>query len=321
MRGERLGVVSPGLQVISETSLEKIVEQVRKVKPGVLVVDSVQTIFTSALPSAPGSVSQVRETSGFLIALAKRSGLSMLLIGHVTKDGSIAGPRVLEHMVDTVLYFEGERGHSFRVLRAVKNRFGSTNEIGVFEMKEEGLREVANPSEIFLSERPLGVPGSIVAASMEGTRPILVEIQALVTPSFLALPRRTTIGVDHNRVALIVAILEKKMKIKLFNQDIFVNVAGGVNVSEPAVDLGIAVAVASSCLEKPLDPTTVFFGEVGLAGEIRAIAQAEARVREAGKMGFKHCILPQANGQQLGHIESPALCGVSSLADCWESLF
>ena len=321
MRAERLGITSPSLLILCETSLERIMEQVKKVKPSVLVIDSIQTIFTSTLPSAPGTIGQVRESCGSIIVLAKKTGLITFLIGHVTKDGSIAGPRVLEHMVDTVLYFEGERGHNFRILRAVKNRFGSTNEIGVFEMKEAGLREVSNPSEIFLLERPLQVPGSAVVCSMEGTRPILVELQALVSPSFLAIPRRTTIGVDHNRVALLVAVLEKKMGVKLFNQDIFVNVAGGVHVDEPAVDLGIIAAVASSYQEKAVEPQTVLFGEVGLAGEIRGIAQAEARVKEAGKLGFKRCILPLSNSSQLSHIKNPELTGVNSLAECWQILF
>jgi DNA repair protein RadA/Sms len=321
MRAERLGIAAPNLLVLSETSLERILEQVKKLKPGVLVIDSIQTIFTSTIPSAPGSIAQVRESSGAIIVLAKKTGLTTFLIGHVTKDGAIAGPRVLEHMVDTVLYFEGERGHSFRILRAVKNRFGSTNEIGVFEMKEAGLKEVTNPSEIFLMERPLEVPGSAVVCSMEGTRPILVELQALVSRSFLAVPRRTTIGVDHNRVALLVAVLEKKMGAQLFNQDIFVNVAGGVHVDEPAVDLGIIAAVASSHKEKNIDPRTVFFGEVGLAGEIRGISQAEARVKEAGKLGFERCILPASNSSQLTHIKHPKLAGVSSLQECWKLLF
>ena len=321
LRAERLGIAAPNLLVLSETSLERIIEQVKKIKPNVLVIDSIQTIFTSSFPSAPGSVGQVRESSGSIILLAKKTGLTTFLIGHVTKDGAIAGPRVLEHMVDTVLYFEGERGHSFRILRAVKNRFGSTNEIGVFEMKETGLKEVSNPSKIFLMERPLQVPGSAVVCSMEGTRPILVELQALVSRSFLAVPRRTTIGVDHNRVALLVAILEKKMGAKLFDQDIFVNVAGGVHVDEPAVDLGIVAAVASSQREKVIDAKTVFFGEVGLAGEIRGISQAEARVKEAGKLGFEHCILPSGNSAQLTHIKHPQLAGVSSLSECWKLLF
>src|SRR4030095_15500730 len=250
MRAERLGIEAPNLLVLSETSLERILEHIKKIKPGLLVIDSVQTIFSSAIPSAPGSIAQVRETSGSIIVLAKKTGLTTFLIGHVTKDGAIAGPRLLEHMVDTVLYFEGERGHSFRILRAVKNRFGSTNEIGVFEMKEVGLTEVANPSEIFLMERPLQVPGSAVVCSIEGTRPLLLELQARVSGSFHAMPRRTTIGVDHNRVALLVAVLEKKMGAQLFNQDIFVNVAGGVHVDEPAVDLGVIAAVASSSRER-----------------------------------------------------------------------
>jgi DNA repair protein RadA/Sms len=321
MRAERLGIAAPHLLILSETSLERILDHVKRIKPAVLVIDSIQTIFTSTLPSAPGSIAQVRESSGSIIVLAKKTGLTTFLIGHVTKDGAIAGPRVLEHMVDTVLYFEGERGHSFRILRAIKNRFGSTNEIGVFEMKEAGLKEVTNPSEIFLMERPLQAPGSAVVCSMEGTRPILVELQALVSRSFLAVPRRTTIGVDHNRVALLVAVLEKKMGAKLFDQDIFVNVAGGVHVDEPAVDLGIIAAVASSHREKVLDPKTVFFGEVGLAGEIRGISQAEARVKEAGKLGFERCILPATNTSQLAHIKHPELTGVSSLRECWELLF
>ena len=321
MRAERLGIIASNLLILSETALERIIEQVKKFKPGLLVIDSIQTIFSSTNPSAPGSIAQVRESSGSIIVLAKKTGLTTFLIGHVTKDGAIAGPRVLEHMVDTVLYFEGERGHSFRILRAVKNRFGSTNEIGVFEMKEAGLKEVTNPSEIFLMERPLEVPGSAVVCSMEGTRPILVELQALVSRSFLAVPRRTTIGVDHNRVALLVAVLEKKMGVRLFDQDIFVNVAGGVHVDEPAVDLGVVAAVASSHKEKSIDPRTVFFGEVGLAGEIRGISQAEARVKEAGKLGFERCILPASNSSQLTHIKHPKLAGVGSLQESWKLLF
>jgi DNA repair protein RadA/Sms len=321
LRAERLGVEAPNLLLVSETSLERIIEVIKKIKPAVLVIDSVQTIYSAALPSAPGSIGQVRESTGAIIALTKKSGISTFLIGHVTKDGSIAGPRTLEHMVDTVLYFEGDRGHDFRILRAVKNRFGSTNEIGVFEMKEGGLCEVSNPSELFLSERPLQAPGSAVICSMEGTRPILVELQALVSSSFLAVPRRTTIGVDHNRVALLVAVLEKKMGAKLFNQDIFVNVAGGVQVEEPAVDLGIIAAIASSYEEKPLDFKTVIFGEVGLAGEVRGIAQAEARVKEAGKLGFGRCILPASNLRQLDHVKAPDLIGVTTVKELWQILF
>jgi DNA repair protein RadA/Sms len=321
MRAERLAITAPNLLVLSETSLERIIDHVKKIKPGLLVIDSIQTIFSSAVPSAPGSIAQVRESSGSIIVLAKKTGLTTFLIGHVTKDGAIAGPRLLEHMVDTVLYFEGERGHSFRVLRAVKNRFGSTNEIGVFEMKEAGLKEVNNPSEMFLMERPLQVPGSAVLCSIEGTRPILLELQALVSRSFLAVPRRTTIGVDHNRVALLVAVLEKKMSAKLFDQDIFVNVAGGVHVDEPAADLAIIAAIASSSRESVLDSKTVFFGEVGLAGEIRGVSQAETRVREAGKLGFEQCIMPASNSAQLKHVKRPKLIAVGSLAECWKMMF
>ncbi|MDE0035255.1 MAG: DNA repair protein RadA [Deltaproteobacteria bacterium] len=321
MRGRRIALASSNLLVLSETSLERILEQVKAVKTAVLVVDSIQTVHTSAIPSAPGSIGQVRECSSALISMAKKTGIATFLVGHVTKDGAIAGPRVLEHMVDTVLYFEGERGHSFRILRAVKNRFGSTNEIGVFEMQEAGLREVSNPSQIFLSERPLGGSGSVVVPSMEGTRPILVEIQSLVTRSFLTLPRRTCIGVDANRLALILAILEKRKGMNFFDKDVFINVAGGVNVSEPAVDLGIAVGVASSALDRAVDPYMIFVGEVGLAGEIRTVTRAEARVAEAGKLGFRKCVLPQGNRRQLQHVEQPELLGVSSLEECWEILF
>ena len=321
MRGRRISLASSSLLVLSETSLERILEQVRTVKPAVLVVDSIQTVHTSAIPSAPGSIGQVRECSAALISMAKKSGVAMFLVGHVTKDGAIAGPRVLEHMVDTVLYFEGERGHSFRILRAVKNRFGSTNEIGVFEMQEAGLREVSNPSQIFLSERPLGGSGSVVVPSMEGTRPILVEIQSLVTRSYLNLPRRTCIGVDANRLALILAILEKRKGMNFFDKDVFINVAGGVTVSEPAVDLGLAVGVASSALDRPVDPHMIFVGEVGLAGEIRTVTRAEERVAEAGKLGFRKCVLPQGNRRQLPHVEQPELLGVASLEECWEILF
>ncbi len=321
MRGRRIALASSSLLVLSETSLERILEQVKTVKPAVLVVDSIQTVHTAAIPSAPGSIGQVRECSAALISMAKKSGIATFLVGHVTKDGAIAGPRVLEHMVDTVLYFEGERGHSFRILRAVKNRFGSTNEIGVFEMQEAGLREVPNPSQIFLSERPLGGSGSVVVPSMEGTRPILVEIQSLVTRSYLNLPRRTCIGVDANRLALILAILEKRKGLSFFDKDVFINVAGGVSVSEPAVDLGLAVGVASSTLDRPVDPHMIFVGEVGLAGEIRTVTRAEERVAEAGKLGFRKCVLPQGNRRQLRHVEQPELLGVGSLEECWEILF
>ncbi len=321
MRADRLGITEPTLLVLAETNVEAILEQARAVEPSILAVDSIQTVFTEQFASAPGSIGQVRESAAHLVQFAKRSGQATILVGHVTKEGAFAGPRVLEHMVDTVLYFEGDRGHSFRILRAVKNRFGSTNEIGVFEMKEQGLQAVANPSALFLAERPVDVPGSVVVASMEGTRPILVELQALVSPSSLGTPRRTTLGMDHNRVALLVAILEKKMGLQLTGQDIFLNVAGGVRLDEPAADLGALVAVASSFLDKPVDPHTLIVGEVGLAGEVRAIGQAEARVREGSKLGFKRCVLPESSRRQLPSLRGVEVRGVASLNEAWEILF
>ena len=301
LRGERLGVGGPGLLVLAENSLEEIVLQAERLNPRAVVVDSIQTVWTQSLDSAPGSVSQVRESAGKLMLLAKGKGIPVFLVGHVTKDGAIAGPRVLEHMVDTVLYFEGDRGHPYRILRAVKNRFGSTNEIGVFEMKSGGLAEVANPSELFLAERPLNAPGSVVTASLEGSRTLLVEIQALVTPSAYGTPRRTTIGADGNRLALLVAVLEKKAGLHLSGQDIFLNVAGGARLTEPAADLAILLAVASSHLDRPVDQQTVVFGEVGLAGEVRAVTQPEQRLAEAEKLGFGSCVLPAGNLRRLPH--------------------
>ena len=321
VRGERLGIHAANLLVLSETSLDKIFSELQKLKPAVLVIDSIQAVFTSELQSAPGSISQVRESSARLMQLAKGTGIPIFLIGHVTKEGSIAGPRVVEHMVDTVLYFEGGANHPYRILRAVKNRFGPTNEIGVFEMKESGLEEVLSPSEIFLSERPENVSGSVVVPSMEGTRPILVELQALVTSSSLAIPRRTAIGVDYNRLALLVAVLEKKMGLKLYNQDIFLNVAGGIRVDEPAMDLGITISVASSFLDKPVHPKIVVFGEVGLTGEVRGISQAEVRVREAVRLGFEQCVLPKTNRERIKKGDSIQLRGVDSLREVIKLLF
>jgi DNA repair protein RadA/Sms len=321
MRADRLGVAEPRLLVLAETSVEAVLEQAQAVQPVVLAVDSIQTVFTEQLGAAPGSIGQVRESAARIVQFAKRHGLASVLVGHVTKEGAFAGPRVLEHMVDTVLYFEGDRGHAFRILRAVKNRFGSTNEIGVFEMKENGLQPVANPSALFLAERPVDVPGSVVVASLEGTRPILVELQALVSPSSLGTPRRTTLGMDPNRVALLVAILEKKMGLQLTGHDIFLNVAGGVRLDEPAADLGAVLAVASSFLNRPVDPHTLIAGEVGLAGEVRAIGQAEARVREGAKLGFRRCILPESSRRQLPSVDGVELRGVQSLNDAWEILF
>ncbi len=299
LRGERLGVYGRQLLVLAENSLEEIISYVERLKPRAVVVDSIQTVWTQSLESAPGSVSQVRESAGRLMMLAKGSGIPVFIVGHVTKDGAIAGPRVLEHIVDTVLYFEGDRGHPYRILRAVKNRFGSTNEIGVFEMKSGGLHEVSNPSELFLSERPIDAPGSVVTASLEGSRTLLVEIQALVTASTYGTPRRTTIGVDSNRLALLVAVLEKKAGLHLGGQDIFLNVAGGARLNEPAADLAMMLAVASSHLDRPVPNQTIVFGEVGLAGEVRAVTQPEPRISEALKLGFSRCLLPAGNMKRL----------------------
>jgi DNA repair protein RadA/Sms len=321
MRGERLGVGDSKASILCETSLERILEIAEDLAPDVIAVDSIQTVTSGELASVAGSIGQVRESAARLVAFSKRNGAACFLVGHVTKEGAIAGPRVLEHMVDTVLYFEGDRGHTFRVLRAVKNRFGSTNEIGVFEMKDSGLAPVVNPSELFLSERPVGVAGSVVVAAIEGTRPILVELQALVTPSAFGTPRRTTLGIDSNRLALLVAVLEKKVGLHLTGQDIFLNVAGGFSIDEPAADLGAVAAVASSFLDRPIEPGTLLIGEVGLAGEVRAIHQAEARVREARKMGFRRCLLPAASERRVGASDGCELVGVESLDAVWKVLF
>ena len=321
MRGDRLGVGDSMASILCETSLERILEVAEEIAPDVIAVDSIQTVTSGELSSAAGSIGQVRESAARLVSFSKQSGAACFLVGHVTKEGALAGPRVLEHMVDTVLYFEGDRGHTFRVLRAVKNRFGSTNEIGVFEMKENGLAPVVNPSELFLSERLVGVAGSVVVAAIEGTRPILVELQALVTPSAFGTPRRTTLGIDSNRLALLVAVLEKKVGLHLTGQDIFLNVAGGLSIDEPAADLGAVAAVASSFLDRPIEPGTLLIGEVGLAGEVRAIHQAEARVREARKMGFRRCLLPAASERRVGASDGCELVGVESLDAVWKVLF
>jgi DNA repair protein RadA/Sms len=324
MRALRLGVKTENLYVLAETQLEEIIRAADGLEPQILVIDSIQTMFTPELPSAPGSVGQVREVSGRLMIHAKRTGMPTFLVGHVTKDGAIAGPRVLEHIVDTVLYFEGDKGHAFRVLRAVKNRFGSTNEIGVFEMKEGGLAEVANPSELFLAERPADATGSVVVSSLEGSRPILAELQALVAPSKLAMPRRTCIGVDFNRVSLLLAVLEKRVGMHLMGMDVFVNIVGGLKIDEPAIDLGVIAAVASSFREKAIHAQTVVMGEVGLAGEVRAISQAESRIKDAAKLGFTRCILPQLNVEKIektAAIKKMELIGVRTVDEAMEKLF
>ena len=317
LRAKRLG--SPGsgnLYIVNQTDLSFIVEHINKIKPEVVIIDSIQVIFEPSLSSSPGSVSQVRECAGILTQLAKTTGTSIFIIGHVTKEGTLAGPRVLEHIVDTVLYFEGERFSVYRILRAVKNRFGSTNEIGVFEMTSGGLSEVKNPSEIFLSERPKDVSGSVVVSIMEGTRPLLVEIQSLVSRSSFGYARRRAQGFDYNRLALLVAVLEKRMGLALEAEDIFVNVAGGIKIEDPGADLAVAVAVSSAFREQPVLAETVVIGEIGLAGEVRSIAQAPLRINEAAKLGFKHCVLPKNNYKNLKFDKEPLeLIPVSTLKE------
>jgi DNA repair protein RadA/Sms len=321
MRSIRLSTVSQEILVVSEVSLDSILAMTESTKPDVMVIDSIQTMYNSNLTSAPGSVSQVREATVRLMLTAKNTGIPIFLVGHVTKDGAIAGPKLLEHMVDTVLYFEGDRNHIFRILRAVKNRFGSTNEIGVFEMKDKGLEEVLNPSAVFLSERPAETPGSVVTASMEGTRPILVELQALASSTSFGTPRRTILGLDQNRVALLTAVMEKKLGMHLMGHDIFMNVAGGVKVDEPAVDMAIISAVASSFLDKAIPDSTIVLGEVGLTGEVRAIGQVETRVAEARKMGFNRCLLPKNNLKRLAQTKEMALTGITNVEEGIENLF
>lgn len=320
MRAERLGVKSKGLYLLAETSVEEILSSAQKTQYNALIVDSIQTVFTGQITSAPGSVSQVREVSSILMNYAKKNSIPVFIVGHVTKDGSIAGPRVLEHIVDTVLYFEGDREHQCRILRAVKNRFGSTHEIGVFEMKEDGLNEISNPSSLFLSERTFGSAGSVVVSSMEGTRPILTEVQALVTPTPFGIPKREVIGVDYNRLLLLVAVLDKRVGLHIQGQDIFVNVVGGLELSEPAVDLGVIATLSSSFREVPVDPYTVIFGEVGLSGEVRGVTSAELRVKDAAKLGFKRCVMPERNAGQI-NIDSIEIIGVPTVRKAIDVLF
>ncbi len=295
MRGDRLGITGGGLFLLGETSLERILEHVETLKPAALVVDSVQTIYSAKFSSAPGSISQVREVATQLLFLAKGRGITTFLIGHVTKDGSLAGPKSLEHIVDTVLYFEGEKQQHHRIVRAVKNRFGAVSEMGVFEMTGTGLQAVPNPSALFLSERVAGSPGSAVVATLEGSRPMLVEVQALVSPTAFGTPRRMSIGLDSNRTTLLLAVLEKRVGLELLGDDVFVSVAGGLEVTEPAADLAVAAAVASSFRNRPVPARTVLIGEVGLAGEVRSVGQVGLRIREAAQMGFDRCILPARN--------------------------
>jgi DNA repair protein RadA/Sms len=315
LRADRLNASSELLYVLCETNLEQIEASIEEVQPDFVVIDSIQTVYHPAVSSAPGSVSQVRECTGHFMRIAKIKGIATVLVGHVTKEGAIAGPRMLEHMVDCVLYFEGERHHSYRLLRAVKNRFGSTNEIGIFEMRESGLVEVSNPSELFLSERSLGVAGSTVVASMEGSRPVLVELQALVSSTNFPSPRRMATGIDHNRLSLIIAVLEKRMGMFLQNQDAYVNVAGGIKLDEPAVDLGIAVCIASSLRDQPTQPYDVVFGEVGLTGEVRGVSRVDQRVREAEKLGFRRVIVPEKSLKGWTAPSGIEIIGVNTVAE------
>ena len=300
LRANRMGTFSEHLYLLCETNLELIRQTIERQKPDMVVIDSIQTMYNEEVSSAPGSVSQVRESTNILMQLAKGMNISIFIVGHVTKEGTVAGPRVLEHMVDTVLYFEGDRHASYRILRGVKNRFGSTNEIGVFEMRKEGLVEVENPSEFMLSGRPEHASGSVVACAMEGTRPILMEIQALVCRSNFGMPRRTAAGLDYNRVNLLMAVLEKRAGLPLSNYDAYVNIVGGIRMNEPATDLGIVMAIASSYKNRPVPEDAIVFGEVGLSGEVRAVTMPEQRVAEARKLGFKTCIIPEVSVRALG---------------------
>lgn len=318
MRGERLNVYTENLNLLAETNMSFIEAHIKNTKPDLVILDSIQTVYCDDITSAPGSVSQVREATHKLMNLGKGYGITIMIVGHVTKEGALAGPRVLEHMVDTVLYFEGERHASFRILRAVKNRFGSTNEIGVFEMQDVGLKEVLNPSEIMLAGRPMDVAGSLVSCSLEGTRPMLIEVQALASFTSFGMPRRTATGIDYNRMVILIAVLEKRAGLDMGNYDVYVNLAGGMRINEPSLDLAAALAIASSFRNTPIDPHTVVFGEVGLTGEIRGVAMAEKRVVEAAKLGFKTCIMPKANVEKLPFIKGIKVIGVSHIGEALE---
>ncbi len=314
LRAARLGVEAQGLRLLAETNLDLIVSSIKELAPDVAIVDSIQTTYHPQIESAPGSVAQVRECTAVLMHLAKSSGVAIFVVGHVTKEGAIAGPKVLEHMVDTVLQFEGERTHLYRILRTAKNRYGSTNEIGVFEMGELGLVEVANPSSVFLSERSYGASGSVVTATLEGTRPILVEAQALVTPSSYGVPQRSATGFDYKRLQMLLAVLEKRLGLGLGQYDVFVNIAGGVRVDDPAVDMAVASAIVSSFRDIPADSQTVVVGEIGLGGEIRTVAQVDQRIAEAAKLGFKSFVLPGSNMKKAVRREGIDLKGVATVA-------
>jgi len=313
LRANRMGTFKDNLLLLCETNLELIRSVIEKRRPQLVVIDSIQTMYSEEVTSAPGSVSQVRESTNVFMQLAKGLGISIFIVGHVTKEGTVAGPRVLEHMVDTVLYFEGDRHASYRILRGVKNRFGSTNEIGVFEMRQDGLQEVANPSEYMLSGRPENSSGSVVACSMEGTRPILIEIQALVCQSNFGMPRRTAAGTDYNRVNLLMAVLEKRIGLSMSNYDAYVNIAGGIKMNEPAIDLGIVMALVSSYKNRPIDEKMIVFGEVGLSGEVRAVNMPEQRVAEAKKLGFETCVLPEVSREMVREVKGIRLVGARTI--------
>src|SRR5436189_429771 len=321
LRGERLGVKAENLLLLPETNLENIQREIERLKPAAVIVDSIQTTFSTEIESAPGSISQIREVAARFLLLAKTRGVPVFLIGHVTKEGSIAGPRALEHIVDTVLYFEGERHHNHRIVRATKNRFGAANEVGGFEMTSSGLKPVANPSQMFLAERPTDAAGSVVTACMEGTRPVLVEIQALVSSSKYGTGRRMTQGVDQNRVSLLIAMLEKRAGLQLLGDDVFVNIAGGLEVDEPAVDLALVAAIASSFAHQPIDALTAVFGEVGLTGEVRGAMQAAARAREAQALGFRKILMPSSNTSGLEKLLGLRVVGVRSVEEALAELF
>ena len=318
MRAERIGSFNDNLLLLCETNLSLIEDTIRSQKPQIVIIDSIQTMYSEDVSAAPGSVSQVRESTALFLQLAKGLGVSIFIVGHVTKEGTVAGPRVLEHMVDTVLYFEGDRYASYRILRSVKNRFGSTNEIGVFEMREEGLTEVRNPSEYMLSGRPKDACGCVVACTVEGTRPLMVEMQALVCHSNFGIPRRQATGVDFNRVNLLMAVLEKRLGLQMSGCDAYVNLAGGIRIQEPAVDLGMVMAIVSSFKNRPVDESTVVFGEVGLSGEVRAVSLAEQRLQEAVKLGFTTCVMPKANADMLKNTKSIKVIGVSNVQEAVE---
>jgi len=320
LRAERLGKATNNIQLLAETNLESITDVIEQALPDLVIVDSIQTLYNPNLESAPGSVGQVRESTGMLTRIAKKKNIPIILIGHVTKEGAIAGPRVIEHMVDAVLQFEGEKHYAYRILRGIKNRFGSTNEIGIFEMHDTGLREVLNPSEIFLSERTYGASGATIVATLEGTRPLLIEVQALVSTSNYGMPQRTSTGFDLRRLQMLLAVLDKRVGINTGAHDVFVNVAGGIRIDEPAADLGIAASIVSSLRDIPVDSQTVAIGEIGLGGEIRTIAHCDKRVQESAKLGFKNIVIPNTNAKKMKSTKDITIIGVETIQEAIKHL-